>query len=131
MRLIQVVTFGISLPGAAQGFLVASPSNGIALARPGAFGRRMDVALRMGGEERKLTNQECELLGLPNGSTLLGEMSEMMERKLTVKVECACLGFHGRDPFLAKLSVRSQHFELLQNTAGKVRGHQRAAVLWQ
>lgn len=45
------------------------------------------ISLRMVGEERKLTNEECELLGLPNGSTLVGEVSQMMNTKLTVKVE--------------------------------------------
>jgi len=42
------------------------------------------MRLRMqAGEERELTPEECDVLDLPRGTKLVGEMSEMMQRKLT------------------------------------------------
>lgn len=40
--------------------------------------------LRM-SEERLLTNEECDILNLPRGSKLVGEMSDMMKRQLNTK----------------------------------------------
>lgn len=80
-KLLFVAVSGAPLVADAFGF---APASGLSLARR-ASNLRAGISLRMSGEERKLTNEECELLGLPNGSTLVGEESEMMKTKLTVK----------------------------------------------
>jgi hypothetical protein len=91
----MVATKSMLLFVAVSGLLVAdafgfAPASGLSLARR-ASNLRAGISLRMSGEERKLTNEECELLGLPNGSTLVGEESEMMKTKLTVKVRALFL----------------------------------------
>jgi hypothetical protein len=82
-KLLFVAVWGAPLVADAFGF---APASGLSLARR-ASNSRGGISLRMSGEERKLTNEECELLGLPNGSTLVGEESAMMKTKLNVKVK--------------------------------------------
>lgn len=82
-KLLFVAVSGAPLVADAFGF---APASGLSLARR-ASNSRGSISLRMSAEERKLTNEECELLGLPNGSTLVGEESAMMKTKLNVKVK--------------------------------------------